>query len=260
MADSKKENAIDYRRWGPAEPKAVLILIHGLGAHTGRWEAMGEFFAQKNITSYACELKKESRPHFSFSKISNIRDIAEKENPGKKIFLVGESMGGLASFLIAANHPGLFDGLICISPAFEARYKLSIGEGLRMLAPLLYDPQKQFTLPFDSSMCTRDPVYRKKLDEDPREYRSISSKLIFQILLAQARAVMVKKGMRMPALFLIAGDDKLVNPQAAKDIFNGLKGEDKTLVEFPGMYHSLSIDLGREKVFQDMMGWIGKRI
>jgi alpha-beta hydrolase superfamily lysophospholipase len=39
-----------------------------------------------------------------------------------------------------------------------------------------------------------------------------------------------------------------------------LQGADKTLLVFPGMRHALSIDLGREKVFEDILAWAGPRV
>lgn len=257
------------RQWTSPAPGGVFLLVHGLGAHNERWEAMAGFFLKKDITSYAVELGDIDRPdsasyrpdHFQgyYNRILGVYDIAVKENPGKKIFLVGESMGALISFLLAAAKPGLFSGLVCISPAFVNRYKPNIFDSIRMAAPLLYNPKKQFKLPFDSSLCTRDIYYRNKLDEDAHEYRQASSKLIFEILSAQARARHVKK-MTTPVLFLLAGEDRIVDPEPARAVFKGLVSGDKELIEFPGMYHSLTIDLGKESVFSRIWRWVEKRI
>ena len=247
----------DYKKWGPFVPKAVFLLVHGLGTHPGRWEAISDFFANRGIASYPVELGDLSQ---SYNKILALRDLIVKENPSKKIFLVGESMGALISFLLVADSPGLFNGLICISPAFANRYKPGLSDSLKMLSALFFYPKKEFKLPFNSSMCTHDPEYRKKLDKDPREYRSISVRQVFAILLDQFRAKMVKNKIAVPVLFLLAGEDKLVDPEASRSIFNNLAVRDKTLIEFPGMYHSLSIEIGKEAVFEEILKWTEKRI
>ena len=251
-----------YRQWRLPEPKYVFLLVHGLGAHSGRWEAMADFFLKKGISSYAVELKDGSRENFGsyYGKILRLYGIIAKENPSKKIFLAGESMGALISFLLCAARPGAFSGLICISPAFAARERIAFPDGIRMLAALFYNPGKQFTLPFDSSMCTRDIDYINKMDQDPREYRSVPLRQIFEILLAQVYARAVKKKMMTPALFLIAGEDKIVDPAVSAAVFKGLAVKDKTLVEFPGMYHALSIELGKEAVFEEILKWAERRI
>ncbi len=261
---------VGYRQWSAPEPREVFLLVHGLGAHAGRWEAMAEFFLKRGISSYAVELRspglpgkasaKEDRFGSFCSKIHVLYDIAAKDNPAKKIFLIGESLGAIVSFLVCAGSPGLFSGLICISPAFVPGQKITFPKYVRMLGPLFYNPEKQFTLPFDSSMCTRDPAYRNMMDKDAREYRSISSRFAFEIFLIQARAMAAKKKMMTPTLFLVPEEDRIIDPQRTRIVFESLVVEDKKLISFPGMYHSLSVELDREKVFKDILKWIGDRI
>jgi len=247
---------IDYRQWAYLSPGAVFLLVHGLGAHAGRWDFLVDFFATRGFISYAADLR-DFRDYYN--KIARLRGSAAKDNPGKPIFLIGESFGAIVSLLTASREPDLFNGLICISPAFANRVRPAPIEQLKIAASLFYNPNKQFKLPFDSSMCTRDTDYIKKMDEDSREYRTVSSRSILDILLAQARSRGLKD-IKPPVLFLLAGEDKLVDPAAARKIFNGLEVKDKTLIEFPGMYHSLSIELGKEKVFVEMLKWVEQRI
>ena len=63
-----------------------------------------------------------------------------------------------------------------------------------------------------------------------------------------------------PALFLIPGIDHLVDESGARKIFAKLAAADKTLIEYPEMYHALSIDLDRENVFRDILDWAAKRV
>ncbi|MFA6079101.1 MAG: alpha/beta fold hydrolase [Candidatus Omnitrophota bacterium] len=265
------ENERDgYKRWRADDPKAILLLVHGIGAHSGRWDAAAAFFLKKNISSYAVELwdpkaagkaaDQGSRFRSYYDKITSLHAIISRENPSKKIFLVGESLGALVSFLFCAARPDLFSGLICLSPAFATKNKVSTLDCIKMLAPIFYDPGRQFSLLFDSSMCTRDEDYRRMMDRDPLEYRSISSKMIFDILLAQAHAGMEKNKISVPVLFLLAGEDKIVDAAQARRVFNSLAVKDKALVEFPGMYHSLSVDLGKESVFEEMSKWMEEHI
>jgi acylglycerol lipase len=244
-----------YRKWLVPEPKAVFILVHGLGCHAGRWEAAADFFLKKGISSYALELGREEGLANYRSKILRLYDIAKKEKPAKRIFLIGESLGAITSFLVCAERPGLCDGLVCISPAFAARKRPAPVDYIKMVTALLFNPGKEFTLPFDSSMCTRDIEYRTRLDRDPDEYRSIPAKKIFEILLAQRRVRAVSKKMLTPVLFLVAGEDLIVDTASAMAAFSNLAAEDRTIVTFPGMYHSLSIDLGREAVFEEILKW-----
>ena len=264
-----KETGILYRSWLAAKPEAVLLLVHGLGAHSARWQDLSDFLLQKGISSYAIELKgfgetEGPEGHVDsfgvyLKDIDRLRDIVIGENKGKKVILLGESMGALISFLAVAARPDLFGGLICISPAFVNKLKLSIFEYAKIFSSLVYNPRKKFHLPFTPEMCTRDMACQKQVEEDPMEHRSASARLIYELIASQVRARIVKEKVKIPVLFLLAGEDKLVDSRASERIFKSLEVRDKTLIEYPGMYHALSIDLGREKVFRDIADWIQKR-
>lgn len=264
-----KETGILYRSWPAAKPEAVLLLVHGLGAHSARWQDLSDFLLKKSISSYAIELEgfgetKGPEGHVdSFGvylrDVNFLREVIIRENKGRKVMLLGESMGALISFLTVARRPNLFDGLICISPAFANKLKFSIFEYAKIFSSLLYNPRKKFSLPFTYGMCTQDEVCQKSMEKDPTEHKSVSSKLIYELIAAQVKAAALKEKVKTPLLFLLAGDDKLVDSRASKRIFKSLGVQDKTLIEYPGMYHALSIDLGREKVFQDIVNWVKTR-
>ena len=60
-----------------------------------------------------------------------------------------------------------------------------------------------------------------------------------------------------------AADGALLAEKLVKDnqvVFDGLPLKDKTKSEYPEMLHALSIELGREKVFADILNWLEKRI
>jgi len=258
-----------YRAWLAPAPKAVILLVHGLGAHTGRWNFLADYFTAKGLSLYAIELKgfgeTPDRPqgHIdSFATYHNdikqLRQFAAADHPGLKIFLLSESMGGLISYNLAADYPGIFAGSILISPAFANGMKFSLFAYLDAFTALLYNPKKQLPLPFTAAMCTRDLDYQKKMNADQREIRVASSKLLLNILLEQVRARSLQP--QTPLLFLISGQDYLVDESAGRKLFAKLKLSDKKLIEYPDMLHALSIDLGREKVFADIWEWLQGRI
>jgi len=269
MRDEK--TGITYRRWLCPLPKASLLLVHGLGASNVRWDFLASFLLQYTISSYAIELQgfgetQGLKGHIDsfdtyFHDIQSLCDIIKRENNGKNIFLVGDSMGGLISFLFAGLRPDLFDGLICISALFKSRLKFNFLEYINIFVSMIFNPKKQVRMPFDAQMCTRDAAYQKVMDMDPREHRLATPKLLRNIIHAQMRVRAVKNKIKVPTLFLIAGDlDALIDPEEVKRVFHGLKTEDKEIIQYPQMYHSLLVELGREKMFHDIVQWVQKRI
>ncbi len=260
---------IVYRQWLLPEPKAVFLLIHGLGAHSGRWEFLADFFLRNNFSSYAIELKgfgetKDLRGHIGsfdvyFEDILSLYTIIKKENPGKNIFLIGESMGALIAFFAAARKRDLFSGLILISPVFRNKLRLPALAYFKIFFSLIYNPKKQFNIPFDSAMCTGDSGYKKIMDSDPREHRLATASLLYNIFLAQMRAPLLKRSIRLPVLFLVSGRDAFTDAEHSKKFFPGIGSQDKNIIAYPEMLHALSIESEREKVFEDILSWAKRR-
>ena len=240
--------------------------MHGFGGHSARWEKLSRFFLKQKISSYAIDLRgfgqtSGLRGHVDSFKtylddLECLRNLAIEENPSKNIFLVAESVGGVISFLFAARRPWHLSGIILLSPAFKIKSDYTFIDYAKMLFPVIRNPEKQFDVPFDPKACTRDPRYQKQLLNDPMESRMASSKFIFELLRAQASAKQSRKKFRVPALFLLPVNDKLVESKATKSLFKRLRAEDKSIIEYKDMYHALSIDLEKEKVFKDMFEWI----
>lgn len=271
MQAIRKDNdsGVLYRAWEAVSPEAVAVLVHGMGAHSARWDLLGTFLMNRGISAYAIELKgfgetETLKGHIDsigiyYRDIENLLGIAAAVNPGKKVYIIGESMGALISFALVLRKKDIFSGLICISPAFMSKMKMSVTEYIKIFSSAVYCPRRQFSMPFTSSMCTRDESCRKVMDDDEREHRLATSGLLVRIAGLQARAVISKNRMAVPILFLLAGNDKLVDPEASRRVFERIETEDKTIIEYPDMYHALSVEKDREKVFEDIFSWINKR-
>lgn len=265
----KRDRGILYTEWKTARPGAVMLLVHGLGGHSRRWEFLTEFFLEHSISSYAIELKgfgeTEGLKGYVDSldtyldDIEALRSIITQENPGKKIFLIGESMGGLIVFLMAGKRQGLFDGLVCISPAFKGKLRFNVFGYIDIFLNYMIRPRKQYMVKLDSSMCTRDVEYKKIMDSDPNEHRLVTSNLLVNLARAQVEARRLKDSITAPLLFLVSGNDILVDCDKTKMFFNDLGAKNKTIIVYPEMYHALSIDIGREKVFGDILKWMEEK-
>ncbi len=259
-----------YRRWDAPAGRPVLLLIHGMGAHSARWDFLAGYFAGRGFPSYAPELRgygrtpERPRGHIDSldvyeRDILRLREMIEAERPGRPVFLVGESLGGLIAFNLACREPEKFAGQILISPAFKNGMKFPLSSYLTLAAFYLFNPKKTVPVPFTSAMCTRDEAYRKVMDANPDELRVSSLKTLMSTLSAQKEARRLAGGLRVPTLFLVPGNDLLIDERASRRLFQRLPLEDKTLLEYPEMFHALSIESGRERVFEDILNWIGKR-
>jgi alpha-beta hydrolase superfamily lysophospholipase len=263
-----------YRKWdfAPAgvAPRAVFLLVHGLGAHTARWDFLAEALARDGYASYGIELRgfgrTPDRPrghvdslHVWERDILNLRETVVRENPGRKVFVLGESIGGLLAFNLVCRYPEAFAGQVLISPDFRNGLKFPLSAYLTIGALTLFKPRKTIRVPFTSAMCTRDTAYQGVMDANPDELRVASLKCLMSILSEQGKSKRLARDLRTPTLFLISGTDLLVDERASRELFGKLALEDKTILEYPEMLHALSIDLGRDRVYRDIVDWVQKR-
>jgi len=138
--------------------------------------------------------------------------------------------------------------------------KFGILKSAVIFVSLLYDRKRQFTVPFNSAMCTRDVEYRNIMDKDPREHRLATPRLLLEIIKAQINSGRMGAEIKMPVLFQTAGKDVMVDPVLSRKIFARLTVKDKTIIDYPKMSHALPIDFGREVVFNDIITWMTDRI
>ena len=150
-----------YRRWDAAPDRAVFLLVHGLGAHTARWDFLAGHFAARGFPSYGIELRgfgrtpERPRGHIDSLRLYEddilaLRRLIGTEHPGRKVFLLGESLGGLIAFNLAARCPGEFAGQILIAPAFKNGMKFPLSAYFTLTTRLFVDrsacqrPKKTF--------------------------------------------------------------------------------------------------------------------
>ena len=265
-----ERRGILYRQWGSPSPRAAILLVHGLGGHSNNWDFVARFLTGHDIACYAIELKgfgktEGVRGHIDslnvyIKDVRRLYNIVKREHRRLPVFIAGESMGGLISFLTVIKKPALFTGLICMSPGFASGLKFSLAEYARMVSARFYNAKRQFIMPFTNDMCTRDPECKKIMDNDSLEHKFATPKLLQSILLGQLSSALFKHRITRDTLFLLSGDDTFVSTEASKKIFKGITFRHKELIEYPGMRHSLTMELGREKVFADMLAWLDKRI
>ena len=253
-------SGISYKVWAFPSPKAKLVLIHGLGASPSWWESFASESLKNGLSSYAIDLREHRSFAEFFDVVNNLLIKIREDNPGKKIFAVGESLGALIILSMAGRDQALFNGLVCISPAFNSKAPLKSKDYFRIFSPLFYDRNKRCTLPVSSDMCTRDPAYLKMIEATYDKDVMSTSQVLFDIFITQLRMRLLRMRIDSPLLFLVAGHDLLVYSDASVKVFDRLKCKDKTLIKYPEMYHSLSIELGKEKVFQNIWSWIDERM
>ena len=173
--------------------KIVFICIHGLGAHSGRWDFFVVFCKKHDIQCITPDFPPQG-PLGTWEKIIN-ETVTSATLSDQQVFLIGESLGGLMAYNYClrngAHNPARrsspLSGIVLLSPAFKNIMPFSLLKYLRIVLGLLL-PFIKTKAPFSATMCTRDGGYQQKMKQSTTETRNFSSQLYLDILFQQAYA------------------------------------------------------------------------
>lgn len=262
---------IYYQSWTPpGDPKAVLLITHGLAEHSGRYMNVVNHFVPKGYAVYGIDHlghgKSEGTRVFvkSFDDYYDVLNIylamVEAWQPDKPIFMVGHSMGGLVAPLFVLTHEPSLAGLILSAPLVKVPEHIS--PMLVFMSKILSSIVPKFGVEeIDSEGVSRDPAVVQAYDNDPLVYRGkTTARLAAELLRGMQRLQAEASRIVLPALLMQGSLDKLVDPGDAELLYNIIGSKDRTLKVYPGLYHEIYNEPERERVFADMQAWLEARI
>ena len=199
---------------------AVLLKIHGLGEHSGRYEHVGDQFAAAGLDAYAYDHRGNGgsggrRGHVE--RWSQLHDDLEERlravrlaAGGRPVVLYGHSMGGLIvlGYLLSARPKP--DLVVVTSPGLDSK----LASWKKALAPILARVAPTLAIPngIDGRTLSRDPAVAEKVARDPACGRTSTARFGAEGLAEQARVRREFRGLALPMLVLHGLDDGLVPP------------------------------------------------
>jgi alpha-beta hydrolase superfamily lysophospholipase len=248
--------------------RAVLLLVHGLGEHAGRYDRLARRLNEWGIAV---------RGHDQFGHgesggargglpadgrlLDDLADIVDstrarmsRETP---LILLGHSMGGLvaARFVALAIRP--VEGLVLSSPVLDP--------GLNAVQKLLLAVLPKIAPDFrvgnglDVSFISHDPAVVAAYRADKLVHDRISGRLARFIADGGPATVALAPRWKVPTLLLYAGADKLVNPAGSRAFLAAAPPDVVSAHCFETLYHEIFNELDAEPVFAELKKWLDQR-
>ena len=261
---------IHAQKWLAEGSKAIVILVHGLGEHIGRYEHVAKFFNENGISLYGFDHRGHGkstgkRGHIAsndqfMTDIDSMIKIAKTENPEKPLFLYGHSLGGnMVLFYAFKNNPSI-NGIICTSPGLGSGEIIPAGKLVAAKILKVFLPSLTMNNRLDVSNLSRDQQVITAYKEDPLVHPMISAKLAMDMFANGDWVIQHAENFPLPLLLLAGSDDHIISLDKINQF---AKNVPENLIKFeilPNFFHELHNDFEKEKVLSLFVEWISENL
>jgi lysophospholipase len=247
----------------PTNPKALVVVVHGLCEHQGRYDYVAARLAAQGIATFRFDHRGHGRsggPRVFYSDFNEIVDdtmegfkTAQTEVPGLPTFVLGHSMGGYASALFGTKYAGAADGIV-LSGALT-RYNLQLVGPL----PIAGHPDTYLPNELGAGVCS-DPLVGETYMADPLVEKQISVGLINSWQGGLDYLARNPDKFTDPVLILHGAGDGLVAEADSRQLYGEIASTDKALRVYPRMMHEILNEFRKDVVIEDILDWIGQRL
>ena len=260
---------IHLRSWQPLETaRAVVVICHGFNAHGGQYTWAGEQFTEAGFATLALDMRGRGKSEGERFYVENVSEyvadvagtikIAKSRYPGKPVFLLGHSAGGVVSATYALDHQSELAGFICEDFAFQVP---APGLALSALKAISHVAPRLPSLRLKNEDFSRDAKVVEQLNADPLTAHETQPAMTMAALIrADERLKEEFAKITLPLLILHGTGDKVTVPHGSQFFYDTAGSKDKQLKLYEGHFHDLLADLGKETVMADIRTWIEKRL
>jgi len=265
------QRSIYCQCWEPeTAPKAILLLVHGAGEHSGRYLHVAEFFVEQGLAVLALDHRghghSDGKPGHIDVFDDYLVDLAvfhnevERRFPGVPIFLLGHSLGGLIACNYLLQQQDRFVGCILSGALIKSDLQpgwvqMGVIQLLALLAPRLGVMQ------LDASGVSRDAEEVKKYVEDPLVlHGKASARMVRELFAGMATLQADAADITLPMLMLHGDADVLTSPDGSRYLHQHISSTDKTLTMYPGLFHEILNEPERQDVLDQILSWCEARL
>jgi pimeloyl-ACP methyl ester carboxylesterase len=247
---------VHYLRWGAASGKPPVVLIHGGGAHAFWWAFLAPLLADPydvvalDLTGHGDSGRRERYPREVWAE--DVLAVIDHAAFGSRPVLVGHSMGGFVSVVMAALHGEKLSGAILVDapvrpprPESEPRAPERSGWSFERMAP--YPDRASAVARFrllpeqpSPHPYLQEYVAERSVRHDPDGYTWKFDPRVFER--ASTSSLRDYLAAAKTRLAIVRGEESVVLPRETADYMVSLGGGSIPLVEIPGGHHHLMFD------------------
>lgn len=251
--------------WLPeSEVRDVIAIAHGYAEHGGRYTNLVERLVPAGYALYAQDHRGHGRSGGRRALVDRMAHVIEDfhgfvgevraKHGGGPIKLLGHSMGGNVAFGYALRWPEDLSGLILSGPLIGGTIPATqriVLSALSAIAP----NTGMIALPPEG--VSRDPAVVEAYRADPLVTTGkVAARTAHEMFTAVAHYRDAAPGMKVPVLIQHGDADALVPIAGMRAVAPTIGASDKTVIEYPGLFHEIYNEPEKDTVIGDLLSWL----
>ena len=262
---------IYYQRWLPeGKSEAVLLIVHGLAEHSGRYMNVVNHFVPLGYAVHSIDHLGHGRSDGTRVYVERFEDFTEPLktylnmvrgwHPDEPIFIVGHSMGGLISAAYLLDHQAELAGAVLSAPCVKVSDSTS--STTILISKVLSALMPRFgVMRLEAAGVSRDPAVVQAYVGDPLVYTGkITARMMAEVLKTMQRVTAEAPQITLPILLVQGSQDRLVDPHGAQMLYDTVSSADKTIKIYDGLYHEVFNEPEHAQVLSDVEAWLEARL
>lgn len=254
---------LHYKKDFIENPKAIILISHGLAEHSGRYDYTSRKLNDFGYSVYRYDHRGHGLSDGRRGYIKHIDDLFEDantfvdfvrlENPNVPIFMLGHNLGGHILTGFGCKYESKVDGMIfCSSLICDSNgYTNTECDSL--------DP---FTLVRESNV--------HNLTHDLEAIHSYENDNLVLEYITQGMYKALKESCislqnhicsySYPCLIIHSCTDSIISCDDSKYLFDNISSDDKEIILLSGLYHKLLDEIIKDEILSKISNWIDARV
>jgi len=262
---------IFYQYWLPDQrPRAVILISHGLGEHSGRYGNYIDYFVPRGYAFFAldtrgCGRSEGPRGHVDrfadyVDDLRQLHDLARLVESSGKVIVLGHSFGSLIALTYGLRYPDGLAGVIASGTALRDAlpYPNWVRAVIRRAGRVL--PTVSMPSGLKPEDISRDENVVTAYKSDPLVHSVGTLRWASEAIVARKWIMRRAKEWSLPLLLLHGGADRVCLLPGARQLRDAIGSDRVELRVYEGMYHEVHNEIGKEAVFKDIEDWLQGRL
>lgn len=251
--------------WVPQQHRRVMIIVHGIGEHIGRYDHVAEFFMKEGFAVIGIDHYghgKSDGPKGGSKGFAFMFDYLQaflqyvKDTWQQPIVMYGHSMGGgvLTGFLLK-RHPDIQAAVISAPALIIGMRPGAFLRGILKVTSTLA-PNLRIKQGLDINKISHDKAAVEKFRADPLRHEKLSLRLANDMIQNGAWCLLHADELKVPTLLIHGNADEFTAVEGSRLFAGRAPATLLTYREWEGMYHEMHNEPDSRDVLLFVAGWL----